>query len=265
MKNETERKKVAQITRWWKRPRFIKDGGDTFNAEVVFHDGETAVIHDMTDAEWKTVKAEELEHELAERNVERVRDFGPFDAEQVRRRTFIMSCRELYVAHLCAWCRSYFITGWGGEEYTLIRLEDDEFEATRTTGESHGCCKECRDGMLAACRDMKAEKTKNDTIPLEIRLVAGQRDALLTKLRFANDEITTLRSEYTDFKNDTEEIERERDAAYDLSTDMDDQLSTALTAVKQMKDVVAHIENKCDVMQLELDEARARLEDAEGK
>jgi len=234
MENQTDRKKVAQIVSW--------KANDLYTVEVVYRDGKTATLYCVTDVQWAAIKAEELEYELAEHNVETdvVRDipklpvkienlkdvkqflvhcrewigvcFNPdmlfadytkinsdddeqaiddiiadeYDwmmgqafavckkfgvdlyeialscetvgVEKTRRETFIASCCKLDAVHLCAWCRSYVVRGYDGSEFILIALKDDEFEKTRKTGESHGICKQCKDGQIAAIRDIKAEK-----------------------------------------------------------------------------------------------------------
>jgi hypothetical protein len=121
---------------------------------VFYADGTHASA--WVDAEtWNRIKEAEFRYNIEEANANR---HEPIVAEQARRESFIALCRELDAVDLCAYCRSYVICGWDGSEFVLIILGDSEFEATRTTGESHGCCKQCHDGMVAACRDMKTAR-----------------------------------------------------------------------------------------------------------
>ena len=280
MESKAEHEKVARIVSWREsRDCFCDvDCTKTKIVEVVYRDGKAGTLYNVTDHQWEAVKAEELEYEITERNVETDVVCGSPNAEQVRRETFIAQCRESDAIHLCAWCQSYTVRGHDGEEHTLTRLEDGEFEATRKTGESHGICEQCKNGQLAACRDMKA-KREIGILKSKFLIVAGQCDSALTKLSFANAEISVLQNKadaetekYLDteaanavLKADLKDAENAQCAARDLLTDMEGQLVVALMEVNRIKGVVARMKIERDVMQLELDDARVKLENVEEK
>ncbi|MFA7286932.1 MAG: hypothetical protein WC052_04715 [Patescibacteria group bacterium] len=55
---------------------------------------------------------------------------------------------------LCAWCKHYFLRA--DNSRISPALTEEQFEATRLDGTSHGCCPECRDRMIAEAHEVKS-------------------------------------------------------------------------------------------------------------
>lgn len=235
--NHTDKENVMgnlNIDESFKIVSWFSTDSNGYYVEIQYVDGTHASA--WVDAEdWKRIKEAELRYNIGEiGGVETVMG----DIETARRRTFIAECRESGFVHLCAWCRSYVMQGYDGDEHVLIALNDGEFEATRRTGESHGICQQCKDGQVAAQRDMKIEVEAEIASVTEVKIKA----AIMAEATVKIDEL----------RETVKKIERERNVAQEIAHDM----------VMESEAKVVKVETELGIVIDQRDSALRELSDA---
>ena len=108
--------RVKQIINWSEQETLGLDGQFEICVEAKLENDEV-FIGLTTKSEFDRMKDEELQHEI---------------------QWLIDGALTRY--GLCAWCKSYFNRETGR---VIHKLTDEQFEQTRTTGQSHGCCDSC--------------------------------------------------------------------------------------------------------------------------
>jgi len=59
---------------------------------------------------------------------------------------------------LCAWCKTWKVRR---TDEKIVALTDEEFERTRISGISHGCCPSCARGMLEEFHYPRGEEQRD--------------------------------------------------------------------------------------------------------
>ncbi|MEK0336065.1 MAG: hypothetical protein QQN41_01355 [Nitrosopumilus sp.] len=107
---------VKKIINWSETDSLGSDGLYEICVEMQLKN-DKVFIGLITKTEFDRMKDEELQHEIQQL----------IDSASIRH-------------GLCAWCKSYFNRQTGK---AIHKLTDEQFEQTRHTGQSHGCCDSC--------------------------------------------------------------------------------------------------------------------------
>ena len=161
---------VAQIV-WWNR---VDD--NHYEARVTYRDGTQGRYDHLTKEDWLNVKAAELDAELEELN-------APIamarHREQDRQEEKIAQIQAGQLANYknspehygcCAWCKNYWNRHSGRR--MAPTMTDEQFEATRHDGTSHGCCPQCKVEMMAKAK--KTKKTFDAGTPVKVTNTADE-------------------------------------------------------------------------------------------
>ncbi len=227
--NNVNDKKIARIISWsdddYGQPRKI--------VNVKLRDNNEVVLHNVDEVEWDRITEEELEYELSERNADvittpEIREvvhgtvIGRVTPESrqgvcAERQTIIDRCRLADSIELCAWCQTY-----RGVDGFVIRLDADEFEATRHTGESHGICDECKSAQSVSIADMKKKRDARHDVTDNLKSdKTAQRRIMVLESALVNSE-----SEIIKLKASLNTMRRQKNAyqasAVDLQTKLDE-------------------------------------------